>query len=76
MVRFLPPHPSLDHLKNESKALLKAHQSGDIEVCDLLRHLHRFREASSGSGYTRNRGARAHGRSDLRDAVIRKETDP
>ncbi len=46
MVRFLPPEPNLDHLKNEAKALRKAHRRRDPEVCAVLRHVHRFREAS------------------------------
>ena len=46
MVRFLPPEPNLDHLKNEAKALRKAHRRRDPEVCAVLRHLHRLRDAS------------------------------
>ena len=47
MVRFLPPQADLDHLKNEAKALHKAHRRGDPEVCGILRHVHRFKDASS-----------------------------
>ena len=39
MTKSLPNQPSLDHIKNEAKALLKAHQSGDEVVCEILRHL-------------------------------------
>jgi hypothetical protein len=46
MVRFLPPDPSLDHLRNEAKALHKAHQRKDFDVCPVLRHMGRFREAT------------------------------
>jgi hypothetical protein len=46
MARFLPPDPSLDHLKNEAKALRKAHQSKDPAVCATLRRLHRFENAT------------------------------
>ena len=46
MVRFLPPEPNLDHLKNEAKALHKAHQRRDPEVCAVLRHVRRFGDAS------------------------------
>jgi hypothetical protein len=46
MVRFLSPEPNLDHLKNEAKALQKAHRRRDPEVCTVLRHVRRFRDAS------------------------------
>ena len=46
MVRFLPPQADLDHLKNEAKALHKAHGRREPEVCPVLRHLRRFRDAS------------------------------
>lgn len=46
MVRFLPPEPNLDHLRNEAKALHKAHRRRDPEVCAVLRHVRRFRNAS------------------------------
>ncbi len=35
----LPPSPSLKHLRNEAKTLLKAQQSGDPSCCDVLRQL-------------------------------------
>ena len=45
--RTLPPRPSLEHLKNQAKALLKAHQAGDAEVCLRLRDgLPRFSSSS------------------------------
>jgi len=34
MKRLLPKEPHLDHLKNEAKALLKAHRDGDASVCE------------------------------------------
>ena len=46
MARFLPPQPHLDHLKNEAKALHKAREQRAPEVCPVLRHLHRLRQAS------------------------------
>ncbi len=46
MSRVLPPHPHVDRLKNEAKALLKAHRAGDTAVCPTLRTLHRFRDAT------------------------------
>ena len=46
MTRVLPPHPNVDHLKNEAKTLLKNHQSGDAAICKTLRRLHRFRDAT------------------------------
>ena len=46
MVRFLPSQPDLDHLKNQAKALHKAHQQAKSEVCPVLRHLHRFADAT------------------------------
>lgn len=45
MSRLLPLHPDLDHLKNEAKALLKAHGRRDPSVCPQLRRLHRFAAA-------------------------------
>jgi len=35
--RTLPPNPSLNHLKKQARALLKAHQSGDAEAISRLR---------------------------------------
>ena len=46
MARILPPHPNLEHLKHEAKALHKAHGNGDAAACKTLRLLHRFRESS------------------------------
>ena len=45
MVRFLSPQPNLGHLKHQAKALHRAHQNKDPGVCEVLRHLHRFRDA-------------------------------
>jgi len=39
----LPPKPSLEKLKKQAKALLKAHRSGDVGACEALRLVHRFR---------------------------------
>ena len=36
----------LEHLKNEAKALLKAHTRGDASVCDVFRRLNRFAHAA------------------------------
>ncbi len=46
MARVLPPNPNLDHLKNEAKALLKAHREGKRSICRTLRRLHRLKDAS------------------------------
>lgn len=46
MSRSLPPSPSLEHLRNEAKALLKAHKRADPQVCGRLRALRRFAGAS------------------------------
>jgi len=46
MSKFLPDRPNLDHIKNEAKALLKAHKHGDPGVCGTFRHLARLRDAS------------------------------
>jgi len=46
MPRILPPDPHLDHLRNEAKALLRAHGNGDAAACTALRLLHRFKDAS------------------------------
>jgi hypothetical protein len=45
MTRSLPPHPSLEHLKKEAKALLRDHKQGRSEVYTRLRHLRRFAQA-------------------------------
>lgn len=42
MTAYLPPRPDLGHIKREAKSLLKSHQLGDVAVCPILRHLHRF----------------------------------
>lgn len=36
MSRELPPKANLEHLKKQSKDLLKAHQSGDVETCQRI----------------------------------------
>lgn len=46
MSKSLPKQPSLDHVKNEAKALLKQQRQGNPEACETLRHLSRFRGAS------------------------------
>lgn len=46
MARFLPPQASLVHLRNEAKALLKAHRQHQETAVAVLRHLHRFRDAA------------------------------
>ncbi len=43
MSKSFPVKPSLDHLKKEAKAILKAHKAGDRSVCVLLKHLEKFR---------------------------------
>jgi len=46
-VRTLPPHPSLDHLKHQAKALMKAHRARTLAAAQLIREFHpRFRSAS------------------------------
>ena len=42
MSRILPIRPDMQHLKNEAKALLKAHRAGDRSACGVLRHLPRL----------------------------------
>ncbi len=46
MTAILPSSPSLKHLKNEAKAILKAHKAGDASCCDVLRKLNRFADAT------------------------------
>jgi hypothetical protein len=46
MTKSLPVKPSLEHLKNEAKAILKAHKSGDKSVCGVLRHLKQLAKKS------------------------------
>jgi len=45
MTKPLPLNPSLEHLRKEAKALLKAHRNGARSCCEVLRHLRQ----SSGS---------------------------
>jgi len=42
MPKSLPASPSLVHLKDQAKKLLKAHQSKDISACSALKLLHGF----------------------------------
>jgi GNAT superfamily N-acetyltransferase len=49
MSRFLPKEPNLDHFKHEAKAILKSHRDGDPSICNVLRQLHRFSDASDAS---------------------------
>lgn len=46
MVSSLPPAPDIEHLKNEAKAIHKAHLRRDPSSCKVLRNLRRFRDAS------------------------------
>ena len=46
MNRTLPLKPSLNQLRNQAKDLLKDHRKGETSVCDTLRLLHRFSNAS------------------------------
>ncbi|MHC4561401.1 MAG: tetratricopeptide repeat protein [Planctomycetota bacterium] len=46
MASSLPPSPSLKHLRNEAKALHKAHQAADAGACETLRFLKRFAKAT------------------------------
>jgi predicted transcriptional regulator YdeE len=46
MTTSLPQRPDLDQLRRQAKDLLKAHKKGYLEVCVLLRHLHRFSRVS------------------------------
>ncbi|MBI4833273.1 MAG: Flp pilus assembly complex ATPase component TadA [Planctomycetes bacterium] len=45
MTRILPNNPNLQHLKNEAKSLVKAHQKKESVVCNTLRLLNRFSRA-------------------------------
>lgn len=47
MTRSLPPHPNLEHLKKQARALLRAHARGQQDVCAVLRHLKRFIDVSA-----------------------------
>jgi len=42
--KSLPSNPSLKHLRNEARALLKAHKQGDASCCNVLRRLKHFRD--------------------------------
>jgi len=44
MAKSLPSTPSLEHLRKEAKAFLKAHKSKQSENCNVLRHLNRFKD--------------------------------
>lgn len=46
MPRSLPDRPNLEYLRKEAKDLLKAQRAGEQTVCDTLRQLHRFAQAS------------------------------
>jgi len=46
MSKSLPPRPSLDHLRNEAKALLRRQRKGDTAVCGVLRRVARLRTFS------------------------------
>ena len=46
-VRQLPSRPNLDHLKNQSKALMKAHAARTLSAAQLIREFHpQFRGAT------------------------------
>lgn len=46
MTPSLPERPSLDYLRKQAKRLLKRHKARNPEACPILRHLHRFADAS------------------------------
>lgn len=46
MSASLPEFPSLENLSKRAKAILKAHRNGEPVVCDLLRRLGRFANAT------------------------------
>ena len=47
-VLLLPSHPNLEHLRNQAKALVKAHRAGDTLACERLqRHLPRLGSVTS-----------------------------
>lgn len=46
MTKSLPARPSLENLKKQAKTLLKSHNSGDVEVCTILRRLNSFSHLS------------------------------
>ncbi|MBI3909429.1 MAG: hypothetical protein HY320_00665 [Armatimonadetes bacterium] len=45
MPRALPPNPSLRHLREQAKDILRAQRSGDALACGALRLLRRFKDA-------------------------------
>lgn len=47
MSHQLPPRPSLRHLKETAKDLLKAHQSGNASACSILGRLRQFQGKSN-----------------------------
>ena len=46
MTKSLPSYPSLKHLRNEARAILKAHKAGDVSCCAILKNLHQFKDKS------------------------------
>ncbi len=46
MSRLLPVRPSLTHLRNEAKAILRAHRDENAACCRVLRNLKPFAKAS------------------------------
>ncbi|MCY2926299.1 MAG: ATPase, T2SS/T4P/T4SS family, partial [Planctomycetota bacterium] len=42
----LPQRPSIEYLRKQAKSVLKRHNAGNAEVCLILRHLHRFTDAT------------------------------
>jgi len=52
MSKSLPKRPNLEHIRNEAKAILKAHKNGNLGVCGTLRHLVRLRNATDEEIFT------------------------
>ena len=46
MSKSLPDRPSLEHLRNEAKALLRTHRQGDRSAYETLRHVARLQGSS------------------------------
>ena len=46
MTKSLPNSPSLKHLKNEAREILKAHNAQNVSCCETLRNLRRFEDRS------------------------------
>jgi len=46
MTKQLPVKPSLEHLANQAKDILKAHKSGDASICARLKVLNRLAQMS------------------------------